>query len=181
MSRLSPLAIEDMTQAQRRIADEISATRGLSGGPFGVWLRSPELADRAQKLGAFVRFDSSVPKRLSELVILTTARLWTAQYEWAVHEQHARAAGLSAAVIDELRAGRRPAALRPDEAVIYDFVIELSTTRRLGAPAYQAAVDLLGEVGVVELVGIIGYYAFIAMTLNVFEVPTPSGDQPLKS
>jgi 4-carboxymuconolactone decarboxylase len=176
---LSPLPAEDMTAAQRRIAEEIFATRGITGGPFGVWLRSPELADRAQKLGAFVRFHTSVPKRLSELVILTTARIWTAQYEWAVHEAHARAAGLSEAVIDDLRAGRRPASMLPDEAVIHDFVVELSSTRRLQSASYQAAVELLGEVGVVELVGIIGYYAFIAMTLNVFDVETPTGEDPL--
>ena len=87
---------------------------------------------------------------------------------------------LSDAVIEDLRQGKRPAALQPDEAVIHDFVVELSNTRRVEMPAYRAAVDLVGEVGVIELVGIIGYYAFIAMTLNVFDVETLSGDVPLK-
>jgi 4-carboxymuconolactone decarboxylase len=168
-----------MSDEQRRIAAEIWSTRGLAGGPFGVWLRSPELADRAQKLGAFVRFNTRVPARLSELVILTVARIWTAQYEWAVHEGFARKAGLSDAIIADLRADRRPETFQPDEAIVYEFVREISLKRKVGADLYAQAAELVGEAGVVELVGIIGYYSFIAMTLNVFEVETPNGDLPL--
>jgi len=178
MSRLPKLDRADMTPEQGRVADEIFATRGIGGGPFGVWLHSPELADRAQKLGAFARYHTGVDKRLSELVILVTARLWTAQFEWAVHEDEARKAGLAEHVIADLRAGRRPD-LRDDEAVIYDFVHELYATRTMSQPTYDRAMALLGQTALVELVAIIGYYGFIAMTLNVFDCDTPDGSKPL--
>ena len=179
MSRLPPLEMHELTEAQRRVAEEIMATRGIAGGPFAVWLRSPELADRAQKLGAFTRFHTGIPKRLTEFVILLTARLWTAQFEWAVHESEARKAGLDEAVIADLKAGRRPAAMQEDEAVLYDFVQELYATRAMSAPTYQRAHDLLGTQALVELVGVIGYYGFISMTLNVFDCDTPDGKPAL--
>ena len=179
MPRLPPLPPQSLTEEQRRVAADILATRGTVGGPFAVWLRSPELAERAQLLGAFVRYHSSLPPRLLELAILITARLWTAQFEWAVHAPEARAAGLPAAVIDDLREGRRPAGLQADEAVIWDFVQELHATRAIADATYQRAHDLLGTRGVVDLVGICGYYTLISMTLNVFDCDTPDGSRPL--
>lgn len=178
MARLPPLEREQMNEDQARVAAEIFATRGISGGPFAVWLRSPELADRAQKFGAFTRYHTSLEKRLSELVILITARLWTAQFEWAVHEEEARRAGLDDELIRDIREGRRPK-LRPDEAVIHDFIHELYATRAMSQPTYERARAQFGETGVVELVAIIGYYAFISMTLNVFDCDTPDGSRPL--
>ena len=179
MARLPPLDTADLTDAQRRVADEIIATRGIAGGPFGVWLRSPEMADRAQKLGAFARYQTQVPKRLTELVILLTARLWTAQFEWAVHEPEARKAGLSESVIADLKTGIRPDDLQVDEAVVYDFVCELYATRAVAQSTYDRAHALFGTQALVELVGVIGYYALISMTLNVFECDTPDGNAAL--
>lgn len=168
-----------MTEAQRLIAEDIAASRGTVRGPFEVWLRSPELADRAQKLGAFSRYGSSLPKRLSEFTILLTARLWTAQFEWAAHESEARKAGVAEHVIDAIRAGQRPAPLLEDEALVWDFFHELYATKRIGQATYDRAVALLGVKALVELVGICGYYALISMTLNVFDCDTPDGSKPL--
>lgn len=179
MPRLPPLTLDQMTPPQRKVADEIFATRGIGGGPFEVWLRSPELADRAQKLGAFLRYHSSLSRRLTEFVILVTARHWQAQFEWAVHENEARKAGLELALIEALRAGQRPAAMTPEEAAVYDLMQELHATRAVSPATYAAAHAILGETGLVELVGTIGYYSLIAMTLNIFECATPDGTLPL--
>jgi 4-carboxymuconolactone decarboxylase len=179
MGRLPPLEMTDLTAEQRRVAEEIAATRGIARGPFEVWLRSPEMADRAQKLGAFARYQTSLPKRLTELVILITARLWTAQFEWAVHEAEARRAGVPEPVIAAIKAGQRPAALQEDEAAIYDFVHELYATRAMSQGTYDRAHGLLGTQALVELVGVIGYYGLISMTLNVFDCDTPDGKPAL--
>jgi 4-carboxymuconolactone decarboxylase len=179
MPRLPPLLPENMTEAQRRIAAGIAASRGIATaaprGPFAVWLRSPELADRAQALGEFARYHTSLAPRLSELAILVTARAWDAAYEWKMHEAHARAAGLDDAIIAAVRRAERPAAMQSDEAAVHDLARELHATRRVGETTYQAALAALGEAGTVELVGIVGYYTVIAMTLNVFEVAAPDG------
>jgi 4-carboxymuconolactone decarboxylase len=180
MARLAPLLAEQMSDAQKRIAEEIFATRGIGGGPFEVWLQSPELADRAQKLGAFTRYHTRLDKRQSELVILITARIWGAQFEWAVHEPEARKFGLSEDIIAAIKVGERPARMQPDETALYDFCHELYATKQVSDATYQAAMELLGAPGVVELVGILGYYALISMTLNVFQCDTPDGSLPLQ-
>jgi 4-carboxymuconolactone decarboxylase len=179
-SRFPPLSPEEMTPEQRKAADAIASgpRRGLRG-PFQAWLRSPELADRLQKVGEFVRFSSSVPAKLNELAILITARAWDAQFEWWAHRRLALEAGLDPSIADDIAAGRRPAVLTPDEAVVYDFCTELRRDRRVSDKTFAAAKALLGERGVVELVGVSGYYDAVSMTLNVAEVPIPDDAAPL--
>jgi 4-carboxymuconolactone decarboxylase len=174
MGRLSALDAGALTAEQRAIYQDILKTRkGNIAGPFAPWLHSPVLADRAQKLGAFCRFESTLAPRLSELAILVTAKQWRANVEWLIHAPIAAAEGLSVAVIDALQAGRRPSFEHQDEALVYELSVELYASKRVRDSTYDKAVELLGETGVVDLVGILGYYALVAMTLNVFEVDLP--------
>jgi 4-carboxymuconolactone decarboxylase len=177
--RFPALAPEAMTAEQRATAEAIqSGPRGGLRGPFQAWLRSPELANRLQKVGEFVRFNSTVPARLNELAILITARAWDAQFEWWAHHRLALEAGLDPAVAADIAEGRRPGSMQADEAAVYDFCTELRTTRRVGDATLERALDLLGEQGVVELIGVSGYYDVVSMTLNVAEVPLPDGVEP---
>jgi len=178
MSRLNTLDPDDLSEQQLSIYREILASRGgRIDGPFLPWLHSPILADRAQKLGAFCRFGTSLPARLSELAILFTARWWRADVEWHIHAPIAAEAGVSPTVIEALRAGEQPLFEQADEALLNEFTKELYEQRRVGDATYREAVALLGEQAVVELVGLLGYYALVAMTLNVFEVKTPDMTQ----
>jgi len=177
--RFPPIAAESMTPQQRETADAIaSGPRGGLRGPFQAWLRSPELADRLQRVGEFVRFSSSVPARLNELAILITARAWDAQFEWWAHHRLALEAGLDPAIAKAIAEGRRPASMQADEAVVYDFCTELRATRRVSDATVARALHLLGEQGVIELIGVSGYYDIVSMTLNVAEVALPEGVEP---
>lgn len=179
MPRLPELDPDTLSDAQRQVmADILNGPRGSLSGPFRPWLVRPELADRAQKLGAYARYDTSLPPRLSELAILFTARHWTAQFEWYAHAPPARDGGLSEEVIDAVKEGRRPEFKEEDEAAVYDFCAELYATSRVSDAAYRAVVGHLGEGGAVDLVGILGYYALVSMTLNVFQVGLPEGEVP---
>lgn len=170
-SRLSELAREQMAPRQQDVLDAIlTGPRGNLDGPFLAWIHSPELADRAQQLGAFCRYGTRLELRLSELAILLTASWWQSQAEWQIHEPIARQAGIADEVIAALQAGDEPEFKQPDEALIYRFGHEQYRTRRVSAGLYDEAVAMFSEAGVVELVGIFGYYALVAMTLNVFEV-----------
>ncbi len=175
MQRIKTLEPEDMTAAQRAVFEAIaSGPRGEVPILFQPWLRSPELADRAQKLGAFLRYDTSLPARLSELAILAVARHWTAQFEWYSHVGPARAAGLAPDIIAALAENKRPDFTAGDEALVYDFVTELQIKRDISDATYGATVDELGETAVAELVGVVGYYTMAAMTLNAFRLPAPA-------
>jgi 4-carboxymuconolactone decarboxylase len=177
--RFPPLTPAQMTPEQRKVADAIaSGPRGGLRGPFQAWLRSPELGDRLQKVGEYLRFSSAVPRRLNELAILITARAWDAQFEWYAHHRLALEAGLDPAVAADIAEGRRPASMRADEAVVYDFCTELRATRRVGDATLAAALELLGEHGVVDLIAVSGYYDTVSMTLNVAEVALPDGMPP---
>ncbi len=180
MSRIDVIAAQDMTADQRRVWEAIRAgPRGqVAGGPFNAWLRSPELADRAQALGAFCRFQTSFEPRLSELAILVTARLWSAQFEWWAHARLARQAGLDPEIIAAIEARRQPTFTDQDERAIYDFATMLSTEHQISDPVYEEVRDRFGEGGVAELVGILGYYTLVSMTLNTFQVPVPDGEPP---
>ena len=170
-----------LTPAQRALCDAIaSGPRGTFkfSGPFAIWLHAPELGLVAQALGAHCRYKTSLSPRQSEFAILTTARMWRAQYEWQAHAPMAEKAGVSAKTIRNIKAGRYPADARADERAIYDFIIELYRARRVGDRNYRRVLKHLGTTGTVELVGIIGYYALISMTLNVFRAATDP-DQPL--
>ena len=177
--RMPPIPKAKQTAAQRTAARELAGTpRGGVIGPFVPALRSPEFMARLQRLGEYLRYHSALGPRLTELAILLTARAWTQQVEWALHVKTARAAGLSAATIAALAAGRRPARLQTDEAVVYDFFIELESTRSVGDVTYARASAALGEQGIVDLVGVAGYYSTLAMLMNVARTPLPRGRRP---
>lgn len=178
-SRLTSLSEECMSEAQRCVLSEIlSGPRGNLDGPFLAWIHSPELANHAQRLGAFCRYGTRLELRLSELAILFTAAWWQSQAEWQIHEPIARKAGVSDAVIEALRVQQEPDFTQPDERLIYRLSKALYSTRRVDEALYAEAVSTFGEPAVVELVGILGYYALVAMTLNVFAVQRDT-DAPL--
>jgi 4-carboxymuconolactone decarboxylase len=167
---------EDLTPAQRKVHDAIVAgPRGKVVGPLRVWLTSPALAERAQELGAFCRFGTRLPPRLSELAILVTGAFWQAGFEWHAHAPIARKAGVAADAIEAIRTGKEPKFAQEDERAVYGFSRELWVRHRVSDTTYRRAAELLGNAGVVELVGILGYYGLISMTINAFEVPLPVG------
>lgn len=176
MSRIPLPSPETMTAEQLKVYEDILAgPRDTLVGPLRAALHHPELASRWQKLGALLRFETSLPPRLSELAILATARRWNSQVEWHIHAQAARTAKLSDDVIEAIRFARCPEFSRPDEAAIYEFVRHLQETGSVPHDLYQTVLQLLNEVGVVELTAIVGYYTMVAMTLNAHEIPLPAG------
>jgi 4-carboxymuconolactone decarboxylase len=177
--RFQPLSYDNMTPEQKKLVESIFAgPRTSLDGPFNVLLRSPEMGDLAQKLGAYARFHSSLPPRLSELAILITARSWTAQFEWQAHHKNALTAGLSPAIIDSIAAGKRPASMQPDEEAVYNLCTEVLTTKHASDAAFQAAKEKFGERGVVDILGIVGYYQFVSLLLNVDQYPLADGVTP---
>ncbi|CAA9254966.1 MAG: hypothetical protein AVDCRST_MAG04-2315 [uncultured Acetobacteraceae bacterium] len=177
--RLPPRAPEEMTSRQREVAAAISGgPRGGLRGPFQAWLRSPEVADRFQKVGEYVRFNSTIPPALNELAILVTAREWTAQYEWYAHHALAMKAGLPPAIAEAIARGERPEGMDADQRAVYDFATELHRERSVSDAAYAAVMERFGEQGVVDLIAACGYYVAVAMTLNVSRVPLPEGVAP---
>jgi 4-carboxymuconolactone decarboxylase len=178
-SRLTALTEAQMDDAQRAVLKEIlSGPRGNLDGPFLAWIHSPELANHAQRLGAFCRYSTRLELRLTELAILFTASWWQSQAEWQIHEPIARAAGIGDAVIEALRLQQTPPFEREDEQLIYRLGKSLYQHRRVDDGLYREAVEAFGEPAVVELVGVYGYYALVAMTLNVFAVRRDT-DAPL--
>lgn len=176
MPRIADLDIEKLTPAQRYVHDAIaSGPRGGVQGPLRIWLTSADLADKAQALGAFCRFGTSLPPRLSELAILVTGAHWQAGFEWYAHAPISIKAGLDPVAVEAIRKGEAPDLAKSDEAAVYRFAHELTTTRRVSEPTYRAFVALLGEKAAVELVGILGYYTLISMTIVAFDVPIPAG------
>ena len=176
--RFKPLTSEQLTPEQRTLVNDLlSGTRASLDGPFNVLLRSPEMGNLSQKLGEYLRFRTVVPKRLNEMAILMTAKWWSSQYEWYLHSTLALSAGLNQAVIEAIRAGDRSAQMQPDEAIVYDFCTELRDRRRVSDGTFKAAVSLLGERGVVDLVATMGYYDLVSMALNVDRYPLPDGAQ----
>jgi 4-carboxymuconolactone decarboxylase len=179
--RLPPIPPATLSPEQAQVAAAIMAgPRRSLGGPFQAWLRSPVLADRLQKLGEYVRFGNVLPHHLSEFAILITARHWTAQYEWYAHRRLALAAGLDPALADAVAENRQPEPMRDEERAIYGFATELHRTGRVSDAAYEAVRARFGEQGVIDLIGICGYYTIVAMTLNVADVPIPDGATPLE-
>ena len=157
-----------------------SGPRGKSlpiRGPFAAFLHAPAFGDLAQRLGAHCRYKTTVPPRLSEFAILCTARLWRAQFEWYAHEPMAIKAGVSAKTVRDLKAGRLPKSAPKDERAIYDFVQELYKTRRVSERTYKRVRAFLKDEAMVELVGVLGYYTLISMTLNVFQMLPPPEDE----
>jgi 4-carboxymuconolactone decarboxylase len=175
--RLAYPDFSNPTFAQKAVIEAVSSSpRGVTqGGPIGVWLHSPALAERAQALGTFCRFQSSVPTRLCELTILIVAAHWKADYEWAAHSEPALKAGVSRAIMDDLRHGWHPRFEDDDERAVFAFVKEMLCTRAVSKDTFHIAQTRFGDVFLIDLIGIIGYYAMVAMTLVAFEVPTKDG------
>jgi 4-carboxymuconolactone decarboxylase len=179
MSRLPDLRYEDMTAEQQRVHDEIAAgPRGRVEGPLRVWLHAPKLATHAQKLGAHARFQSLLPPELSEIAILVTAATWRSDFEWYAHARLAREAGIADSVIEAIRKGEEPSLADAKARAVHAVSRELHGTRALSDATYAAAEQALGRAALVDLIGILGYYTLVSMTLNVFEVPTPDGSKP---
>ena len=177
--RFKPLAYAEMTPPQKTMFENlISGERRGAAGPFNVLLRSPEMGDLAQQFGASMRFHSSIPSKLNEFAIIITARHWTSQYEWYAHRRAAQTAGLNQSIIDAIAAGKRPASMAPEEEAVYNFVNELLTTKQVSDATFKAAKDKFGERGVVDLIGVSGYYQLVSMLLNVDRYPLPDGTAP---
>lgn len=177
--RFKPLTYAELTPEQKTMAEHVmGGERGSLNGPFNVYLRSPEMGDLAQKLGAYTRFHTSVPKKLNELAIIITARFWNAQYEWLAHRKNAADAGVSAETIDAIRDGKKPPSMSPDEEVVYNFCTEMLNTKQVSDKNFEAAKSKLGEQGMVDLVAVMGYYALVSMSLNLDRYPLPEGAKP---
>ena len=173
--RFPDLPKEGLTDAQKRVYDAIAGgPRGGVRGPFGVLLRSPELADRVQKVGEHLRFHSSLPARLNEFAILINARFWGSKYEWYAHRPLAIKGGLAESLADDVARGVRPARMQDDEAVVFDFCSVLHQQHFVDDALFTRAVAILGEQGVVDLIGVSGYYTLVSMVLNVAEIPLPA-------
>lgn len=173
--RLGPIPVVEMTPEQRAAAQAvIDGPRGALYGPFVPLLRSPELMASAQRMGEYLRYRSALGTRLSELAILVTARQWDQQVEWAIHAPIAAQEGIAPATIDAIAQRRVPAGLAQDEQAVYDFCIELHTHKRVGDATWQRAVALFGEHGVTDLLGLNGYYTFLAMVMNAAQSAPPA-------
>jgi len=170
------LAESELNPAQLKIYQGLMAgPRGGVRGPFNALLRSPVLCDRVQSVGEFLRFESSIPARLNEFAILITARYWTSQYEWFAHYPHAMKGGLKPEIAADLAQGKRPANMQEDETIVYDFCKELHENKTVSATTQKAAFDKFGERGVVDLIGVCGYYSLVSMVLNIDNQPLPAG------
>ncbi len=184
MSRIETKKYNQLTEAQQAVFDHIVANRpvrphdGHIGGPFDIWLRSPELGRRLVDLGGYFRFHTSVARRYIELVILTTGAHWQAQFEWWAHEPMAREAGVPDTVIGSIKRGDRPVFDDPRDEAAYALANEMQTQKRLADQTFNRAKELFGESGVAELIALCGFYTLVSMTLNGFEVELPPGATP---
>ena len=178
--RMPPIPEDQLTEDQREAVEEFKRVRDANriGGPFVPLLRSPEMLSRARNVGDYVRFNSVLPPRLSELVILITARHWSQQYEWVAHARIAEREGLRSEIIAAVADGRRPDVMMEDEATLYDFCVELLRTHGVSDTTYARLVSLFEEKGVIDTIGIIGYYSLLAMVMNTARTPLREGAPP---
>jgi 4-carboxymuconolactone decarboxylase len=187
VSRLPFLPRDALTPDGQKLWDGIVETRGDAAvndaggliGPFNAWVTAPGVGARLSSLGATLRFDTSIERRLLEIAIITTGAHWKAEFEWWAHSRMAREHGVTDDVISAIRDGAPPPFAREDERAVYDVARQLATTGRLDAAAYAAADDLLGDEGMVELVSLCGYYALVSFSLNAFDVGLPPGVDPV--
>jgi len=176
--RMAEIPLDKMSSAQRAVADAImSGPRGGLRGPFNTWLRSPVLADRLQKVGEYIRFNTSLEKRINEMAILMTAQAWGSQYEWYAHAPLAIKAGLDPDIVAAIGAGRKPEKMKDDEAVVWEFTTQLRRDHGVDDAIYARALEKLGEQGIMDLIAVNGYYDVVSMTLNVARVAPPAGEE----
>jgi 4-carboxymuconolactone decarboxylase len=181
MVRFAPLKPEELTPAQKAWAEELAApprNGKITNPPFRAYIRSPDLAPKLTALADYLRWHSSLPPRLSELAILITAREWTAQYEWYAHYPHAIEGGLDPKVAAAIAAGKRPDGMRDDETALYDLVTSLYHDKKVTDAVYKAALDKFGERGIMDIIGIIGFYDITSMTLITMKGGVPEGKTP---
>lgn len=177
--RMPEIPADKMTEAQQKAAQEFAAGRGTPVfGPFVPLLRSPEAMLRVKAMGDYLRFKNVLPAKLSEFVILITARQWTQQYEWDVHYPIALKAGLSAEIAKAVADGRRPQNMPADEELVYDFLTELHDTKSVSDATYARAVARFSEQGVIDMIGVNGYYTFLAMVMNTARTALPPDHKP---
>ena len=178
--RMPPIPRSQWTEAQTKAADEFERMRGQAPfGPFAVMLRSPEVMLKAGAMGDYMRYRTSLPRALNEMIILLTARHWSQQFEWYVHQAAALKAGLSETIVNAIAKGRRPEKMSADETIVYDFVTELLRLQNVGDDTYAKARERFAEAGVIDIVGVAGYYSFLSMIMNTARTAVPEdGDVP---
>ena len=178
MSRLEQLSYDGLTPEQQRVHDAIvGGPRGTIQGPFPVWLANPGFADAAQKVGEYCRFNTTLPRDLTELAICVTAVHYRAEFEWWAHSRMAHEAGLPEAVTDAIRRGAEPRLDTAAARAVYRTAVALNRRHRLTDAEFAEAEGVLGRQGLVDVVGLCGYYALVSLTLNAFEVPVPDGSR----
>jgi 4-carboxymuconolactone decarboxylase len=177
--RLPPIPADKLTDAQKKAAAEFLVERKQAVfGPFVPLSRSPQLMINAAKMGTYLRFGNSLPRDVSEFAILLQSRRWTQEYEWYVHAADGKTAGLSDAVIQAVADGRRPDGMTEGMEVVYDFSNELNNFHSVSDRTYARMVAKYGEQGMMDLIGLNGYYSMISMVLNVGRTPLPPGNTP---
>jgi 4-carboxymuconolactone decarboxylase len=177
--RMPPIPSDKLTDAQKKAIEEFKAARSVDiSGPFVPLLRSPEVMSRARAMGDYLRYKSSLPPRLSEFVILLTARRWTQQYEWHAHQPLALQGGLRGEIVKAIADGRRPGAMAADEEAVYTLWDEVQRTQGASDATYARAIGTVGEQGVIDVLGITGYYTMLAMVMNTARTPLPDGVKP---
>jgi 4-carboxymuconolactone decarboxylase len=179
-ARLPAIPEDRLTDEQKAAVAEFEEVRGPLSGPWHVLVRSPGMLNPARSLSDYVRFNSSLPPRLSEFAILITAREWTSQYEWNAHHGLAMRGGLDPSIAAALAEGRRPEGMAPDEAAVYDFCIEMHRNHSVSDATYARALELLGEQGIVDMIGLSGWYTLVSMTLNVGRIMPENPTQILQ-
>ena len=178
-NRMPPIPAEKMSEAQKKAAAEYMAARGPLTGPWNVLLRSPEMINRARALSDYVRFNSALPPRLSEFVILITAREWAQPYEWNAHHALAMKGGLNPDIAKAIAEGRRPEQMADDEEAVYDFCTELHVNHSVSDATYARALSKFGERGIVDIIGLTGWYTMVSMVLNTARTPLQAGATPM--
>ena len=184
MSRLERKGFAELTQAQQEAFTKVVENRpvkpedGHIGGPFDIWIRSPEMGTRLVGLGGFFRFRTSVDRRYVELAILVTGQFWQAQFEWWAHEPMARDAGVPEDVIQAVKKAETPSFTDAADEAAYNLALEIHNNRALSDDTFAAAKSHFGETGVAELIGLCGFYGLVSMTLNGFDVELPAGATP---
>lgn len=171
---MPPIPREQWTEAQAKAAAEFARMRGQDVfGPFALMLRSPEVMVRAAAMGDYLRYHTSLPSALNEFIILLTARHWSQQFEWYIHRPAALMAGLRETIVNATANGRRPDAMSADEVIVYDFITELLRLQKVSDATFTRARERFGENGVIDMVGVAGYYSFLSMMMNAAQTPVP--------
>lgn len=179
MPKIQPVSREEATPEQRRMADPIFEARGGQyGGPWGILLHCPELFEKAGALGSHLRDGASLPRRLSELVIAMTARNWTAQFEWAAHHRQGLAHGLAPELLEAIRVRERPDFTEADEEIVYDYVTELYANAGISDAVHRRALEALGVEGLVSIISVAGFYSYVAMVINAFDLEPRQENPP---